>query len=91
MIRAEDREGSVEVYRRFSEFYALREVLLQRWPGCFIPAVPDKKVIGKNDEMIKKNRERFLDSFVKKIASLPYLYYSQEFQVLLRSKEANVT
>lgn len=91
LIRGEDKDGQIEVYRRFSEFYALREVLLQRWPGCFIPAVPDKKVIGKNDDMIKKNRERFLDSFVKKIASLPYLYYSQEFQVLLRSKEGNIT
>lgn len=60
--------------------------MLQRWPGCFVPAVPDKKVIGKNDDMIKKNRERFLDNFVKKIAHLPHLYFSQEFQVLLRSK-----
>jgi hypothetical protein len=63
----------------------------QRWPGCFIPAVPDKNALGKNDEQIILNRERFLNDFVRKIAKLPYLYYGEEFQTLVRSKEVDIS
>jgi hypothetical protein len=70
LIKGEDRNGIIEVYRRFNEFYELREAMKQRWPGCYIPAVPDKNV-NKNDEQIILNRERFLNDFVKKMANLP--------------------
>jgi hypothetical protein len=58
----------------------------QRWPGCYIPAVPDK-----NDEQIVLNRERFLNDFVKKMAKLPNLYYAEEFQTLIRSKDLDIS
>lgn len=63
----------------------------QRWPGCFIPAVPDKNAIAKNDEQVILNRERFLNDFVRKIAKLPYLYYAEEFQTLIRSKDQDIS
>jgi sorting nexin-1/2 len=49
LIKGEDRNGPIEVYRRFNEFYSLREAMKQRWPGCFIPSVPDKDALKKND------------------------------------------
>ena len=33
------------VLRRFSDFYSLREKLLERWPGVYIPNIPPKKVV----------------------------------------------
>lgn len=50
--------------------------MIERWPGCFVPAIPDKKMIGNNEEVFKMNRERFLDNFVKKVAGLDHLYNS---------------
>ena len=42
-IRGTDKDGSFEIYRRYSDFANLREVLLIRWPGCYIPPLPPKK------------------------------------------------
>lgn len=76
LIKGEDCNGVIEVYRRFNEFFELREAMKARWPGCFIPAVPDKNAF-KNDEQLVLNRERFLNDFVKKMAKLPNLYYGE--------------
>lgn len=37
-----DSDGPFEEMRRFREFYALRNALVQRWPGIYIPAIPEK-------------------------------------------------
>jgi hypothetical protein len=44
-ITGEDVEGTFEEVRRFREFYALRSVLSQRWPGIYIPSLPEKKMV----------------------------------------------
>ncbi len=33
------------IYKRFSDFYALREKLVERWPGIYIPNIPHKKMV----------------------------------------------
>ena len=33
------------VYRRYSDFYALRAKLMERWPGVYIPNIPPKKAV----------------------------------------------
>ena len=48
-IQGEDNEGTFRCQRRFKEFYALSTMLRTRWPGCYIPGVPDKKLMGAND------------------------------------------
>ena len=30
------------------------------WPGCYIPALPDKDPINKNDQEVIKKRQRML-------------------------------
>jgi len=44
-IKGYDKLGQFDVYRRFSEFYALKELLAVRWPGCFIPSIPAKEIV----------------------------------------------
>lgn len=44
-VNGVDGEGPFEETRRFREFYALRNVLVQRWPGIYIPAIPEKKIV----------------------------------------------
>lgn len=48
-IQGEDNEGHFKCQRRFKEFFALSTMLRTRWPGCYIPGVPDKKLMGAND------------------------------------------
>lgn len=45
-IKGEDKEGTFEIFRRYSDFDNLRHFLCQRWPGLFIPALPPKKATG---------------------------------------------
>jgi len=56
------------------------------WPGCMIPSLPSKNPITKNEEDINLKRGRYLNDFLKKVASRPYLYFCEEFQAMLRSQ-----
>jgi sorting nexin-1/2 len=44
-IKGTDKDGPFEAFRRYSDFFHLREILLQRWPGCYIPPIPPKKAL----------------------------------------------
>jgi sorting nexin-1/2/sorting nexin-4 len=83
-ITGTDKNGPIDVFRRFNEFYKMRAALIKRFPGCFIPSIPDKSISIVDDEIANK-RQRFLNDFVKKMSKLPHLYNSEEFQALLRS------
>lgn len=41
-----DDEGEFSEVRRYREFDALGKVLRTRWPGCYIPAIPEKKMMN---------------------------------------------
>jgi sorting nexin-1/2 len=45
IVTGEDSEGLFEESRRYREFFALRNVLLSRWPGIYIPAIPEKQLV----------------------------------------------
>ncbi len=64
----------------------MRAAIVARWPGCFVPSIPAKNALLKNDTSTIKKRTRYLNDFVKKIAKLSHLYYGEEFQTLLRSE-----
>jgi sorting nexin-1/2/sorting nexin-4 len=50
--------------------------MVQRWPGCFIPSIPTKNFMHKNDKDETVKRERYLNDFVIKMTRLPHLYNS---------------
>ena len=41
-VIGQDSEGKFEIQRRYNEFLALNETLNARWPGCYVPAIPEK-------------------------------------------------
>ncbi|CAD8050103.1 unnamed protein product [Paramecium sonneborni] len=91
IIKGKDKIGFFEVYRRYKDFTALRDALQLKWPGCFIPGIPGKKMFQGNDIKTASERLRFLKQFCHKIKLLPNLYYSQEFsQLFLRSKDRDI-
>ena len=81
-----DADGPFEETRRFSEFFALRETLASRWPGVYIPAIPEKKMMGNKDDKFVEERRALLERFMKEIAKFEFLTQSKEFRVFSRDK-----
>lgn len=83
-VKGRDHVGEFEVFRRFREFDQFRKTLYSRFLGLYVPPIPEKKAMGKKDEMLVEERQFFLDRFMRSICELPYLYESEELQVFLR-------
>jgi sorting nexin-1/2 len=81
-----DSEGPFEDVRRFSQFYALKNALTQRWPGIYIPALPEKKIVGNNDDKFIEERRSLLERFMKELAKHDYLIHSKEFKIFARDR-----
>tara|TARA_B110000285_G_C15068066_1_gene586298 strand:- start:810 stop:1157 length:348 start_codon:yes stop_codon:yes gene_type:complete len=80
-----DDEGDFSEIRRFREFYALADCLRIRWPGCYVPSIPEKKVANEKEEFVEERRS-LLERFMKEIAKFDYIIYSKEFKVFARGK-----
>lgn len=78
-----------EVTRRYSDFFALRAKLQERWPGVYIPNVPPKKAVGNTDIKVIDKRVRMLNLFCYKLSTLEYLFTSEEVK-LFQSAGADV-
>ena len=70
-----------EVSRRFSDFYSLREKLIERWPGVYIPNVPPKKAVGNTDSKIIDKRIRLLNRFCYQLSTVNFLFESEEVKL----------
>ena len=81
-----DSDGSFEESRRYKEFFALRTTLAQRWPGIYIPAIPEKKLVGNNDDGFLEERRHLLERFMKECGRLDYVTHSKEFKIFARDK-----
>jgi hypothetical protein len=85
-VTGEDSEGLFEATRRFREFYTLRNVLLNRWPGIFIPSLPEKKMIGNKDDNFVEERRNLLERFMKELSRFEFLIHCKEFKIFSREK-----
>ena len=81
-----DDEGEFTDVRRFREFHALGQVLRTRWPGCYVPSIPEKKILNQNNEQFVEERRILLERFMKEIAKYDYIVFSKEFKVFARGK-----
>jgi hypothetical protein len=72
---------SEKLLRRYSDFFALYEKLLQRWPGIYIPRVPPKKITGNLDPNMIKSRMRLLNRFCLNLSNIGYLYNAEETNI----------
>ena len=88
-IKGGDKFGDFEMFRNYKDFLEIRKILVQRWPGCYVPPLPKKKIVGDMDKENLKERMTFLEDFYTKISQLKFLYYSKEFQLFLRGNKNN--
>ena len=70
-----------QLTRRYSDFFALYEKLLQRWPGIYIPRIPPKKITGNLDPTMIKTRMRLLNRFCLNLSNNEYLYKAEETNI----------
>lgn len=89
-VKGEDKDGNFEVYRRFSDFLVLRDSLFKRWPGVFLPAIPPKKAVGNLEPAFIEERRKFLEIFIKELAKLKYVWYTDEIKIFLRSTQPDI-
>ena len=89
-VRGADRDGSFEIYRRFSDFNTLRKAMVKRWPGVYVPPIPEKKAVGNMDSKFIEERRSLLEKFCLKVAQLPHLFYSDEFKLFTRSSNIDL-
>lgn len=67
-VKGTDEDGPFEGRRRYNDFFHLRQVMLVRWPGVFIPPIPPKKNFGNKEDSFLSERMVFLERFLKKIS-----------------------
>lgn len=94
-----DKEGRFEAQRRFNEFYTLRKTLNERWPGCYIPCIPEKSAInidvsksnplewslaGNKDGIFIEERRTLLERFLRELARYDFIIESKEFKIFSR-------
>jgi hypothetical protein len=98
-VVGQDSEGRFESQRRFNEFYTLRKVLKERWPGCYIPCIPEKKSVnidlsksnplewslaGNKDGIFIEERRALLERFLRELARYDFIIESKEFKIFSR-------
>jgi len=74
-----DQQGQFEVQRRYNEFLAVNKALNERWPGCYIPAIPEKQFIGDKDEGFVEERRQLLERFIHECSKYSFIIESAEF------------
>ena len=71
------------IYRRFSDFYSLREKLVERWPGIYIPNLPPKLTMGNLEKKVIEMRTRVINDFCHKTSKFKFIIDSEELQIFL--------
>lgn len=93
-VAGKDSQGDFTTQRRYNEFLSLRKIFTDRWPGCYIPAIPEKVTVninvdkmsiqGNKDANFVEERRSLLQRFIREIAMFEYLVESKEFQIFAR-------
>lgn len=83
-VTGQDSQGKFEVIRRYNEFHILHVTLTSRWPGCFIPCIPEKQILGDKEDGFIEERRSLLDRFIRECAKFEFILESQEFKIFAR-------
>lgn len=83
-VTGTDSEGRFEIQRRYNEFLALNNALNERWPGCYVPAIPEKQLIGDKEEGFVEERRQLLERFIQECSKYESLIESKEFKIFAR-------
>eukprot|EP00122_Pirum_gemmata_P021321 Pgem_evm1s19871 len=71
--------GQHDVWRRFSEFLALRNYLQKHYPAVVLPCLPPKNPLTQKTEEHVEKRKTGLQLFLRRVASHPSLCQDEYF------------
>mmetsp|Transcript_78684 Transcript_78684/g.109002 ORF Transcript_78684/g.109002 Transcript_78684/m.109002 type:complete len:104 (+) Transcript_78684:402-713(+) len=60
-----DNLGAFDGKRRYNHFSQIRTVLVNNWPGVYVPGIPGKQLVGNKDVKFILERRYFLERFFK--------------------------
>jgi len=70
--------------RRYNEFHTLHATLVERWPGCFVPCIPEKQMLGDKEEGFIEERRSLLNRFMLECSKFNWIIESQEMKIFAR-------
>ena len=76
---------SFTVKRRFSDLDWMHNQLLAKYKGFIIPSLPEKKVLGKNEEKFVEERRASMEKYLNIIAKHPILCSSFAFKTFTQT------
>lgn len=82
-------KGDIIVNRRYSEFAWLSKELSRVLPGCIIPALPEKQVVGRFSSDFVEQRQRALERFLQRCAVHNELGQAKCFVNFLQSDDTS--
>ena len=59
-------------------------MLVERWPGCFIPCIPEKQILGDKEDGFIEERRSLLNRFVYECSKFNFIIESKEFRIFAR-------
>lgn len=80
-IKFPNDSENITFYRRYSDFFSLREKLVERWPGVYIPNIPPKKAINNLHAKIVEMRMKLLNKFCLKLSKFLTIFNSEEMKI----------
>lgn len=79
-----------EVSREFVDFIWLRQVILDGYPGIFIPPLPNTKNRGDLDERTLIKRQKLLNKFMQCLISHPLIIREEHLRIFLKQANTNL-
>ena len=76
-------EDIQKVYRRYSDFYALHQKLIEKFPKLSKISFPGKKAFGNMSESVLEKRRVMLDAFLKELLQPETLQENAELVIFM--------
>jgi len=70
-------------FRRYSDFLWIHDNLVNKYPSCVVPPMPEKSLTGNFEAALMMFRSRELTRFVQRVAAHPTLSKDEDFEFFL--------
>jgi hypothetical protein len=87
-IAYSEKKPFCTVPRRLKEFLLLRDVMLCKWPGIYIPILPIEKVMTDFKSTYIEQTRVSLEKFLSRVLNIPFIYSSVEVQLFLKGSQS---
>ena len=80
---SDSKNSTYKLYRRYSEFKKLRDMLMKKYIGIFLPSLPRKQIFRSTDINLIEFRKKFLQIFLHELQLCHFFNESEEIKGFL--------